>query len=264
MSKSVGITVSLQWVRQLGKKWIRIGPDFLEGIFAGQKNYTKYILLARPRTGSTLLNLMLRSHPNVCAWGESFGRIGQQNEAHILANIFSQYPERVRAVGFKIHYNHPGDRNATQIWKRLRQMDDLHVIHLKRKNLLRTIVSSQIAQKLRLTQISKASKRPTLLERSVLLTAPDLRDRFMTTQKHEFNFSQKFSEHSSLHVFYEDLVANPEQEFRRITDFLCLPFFLPEIRVKKMNPEKLSSLLPNYAALKADFAGTSWESFFDD
>jgi len=160
--------LSLQRARLFAKKAVRVGPGILGGLLASHRDYAKYIVLARPRTGSTLLNLMLRSHPAVCAWGESFGRIGGQREDLLLAGIFSRYPERVRGVGFKIHYNHPVDVRHPQIWQLLAEMDGLHVIHLKRRNLLRTIVSSQIAQKLSLTQIQTAGDRPDLAAAAIL------------------------------------------------------------------------------------------------
>lgn len=228
------------------------------------KPYTKYILLGRARSGSSMLNTMLSSHPNIHGREELFGRLAGQPAGDVLNDVFSNYKDNVQAVGFKIHYNHPVDDDSGEIWRRLDAMDDLHVIHLKRKNILRSYVSGKIALKLNLFQIRNANQRPELEDRRVACTVEELRENFEKTRNWEIEFAKRFADKPYIETVYEELVANTEGEFAKLCDFLRIPYAAPQTRLKRLNPEKISDLIENYDDLKAAFAGTEWADFFED
>src|SRR5690606_26460474 len=105
----------------------------------------KFIVLSRSRTGSNLLISFLNSHPNIRARGEMFARLNGKNCKDVLARGFARQPFYVKATGFKIFYYHPMDDDSGHVWDVLAELDDLRIIHLKRRNILRTLISRKIA-----------------------------------------------------------------------------------------------------------------------
>lgn len=67
-------------------------------------NYKKFIIITRSRTGSNLLISLLNNHPEIEAHGEIFRRLNGKTPKEIMANYFSQKPNRIKYVGFKIFY----------------------------------------------------------------------------------------------------------------------------------------------------------------
>ena len=231
---------------------------------SSRRDYKRYILLSRPRTGSTMLNSMLRSHPNVHADVELFGRLNGRDINVILDDVFTRYPSDIQAVGFKIHYKHPTDDKSGDIWKKLVAMNDLYVIHLKRRNILRSMVSGRIANKLRCSNIRDPQERPDLDERRISLNKDEVLKEFMATRNHEHRFSKMFAHKQTIEIFYEDIITKPNNEYHRILELLNLPFSTPKARTRAMNPEKLSELIVNYTELKGIFENTKWAAFFEE
>ena len=97
----------------------------------GNNQYRRFIVLSRSRTGSNLLISLLNSHPHIYTEREIFGKLSGRNY--------------VKAKGFKIFYYHPLDDDSCSIWDELQSLDDLYVIHLKRRNILRTLLSRKTA-----------------------------------------------------------------------------------------------------------------------
>lgn len=115
----------------------------------GSYDYKRFIVVTRSRTGSNLLISFLSSHPNVRAQWEIFNKLNGRSYKDILTSAFDKQPYYIRASGFKIFYYHPEDaqdREYPDIWQSLRNMKDLKIIHLKRRNILRTLISRKIAE----------------------------------------------------------------------------------------------------------------------
>ncbi len=116
-----------------------------KGFLPGQSQYRKFVVVTRARTGSNLLISLLNSHPQVDARGEMFREMKGQSVESRLDRVFRRRPRRIEAVGFKIFYYHPLDDHHSQVWDRLCSMDDLYILHLKRRNVLRTVTSRKLA-----------------------------------------------------------------------------------------------------------------------
>jgi len=142
-------------------------------------------------------------------------------------------------------------------------MPDLHVIHLKRRNILKTLVSRKIAVAQRVWQRVSVRSRP---EKSpaVRINSAELQRGFLQTREWEVNAERMFAGHRLLNLYYEDLAADPQGEFRRVTDFLGLAYRPPRSRLKKQNPSSIRELLANYDELKTVFSGSDWASFFEE
>lgn len=230
----------------------------------GHWDYKRFIVLTRSRTGSNMLLSFLNSHPNVQAQGEIFGKLNGVNYKEILARAFSKQPYYIKATGFKIFYYHPQDDDSCDIWSELANMQGLYVIHLKRRNILRTLTSRKIAGIQDVWLITDTNRSNKVKEKAVEFTVDELEKGFKQTRYWEYAGDRMFSDHQILDVYYENLVKNPQDEFEKITDLLGLPKSHPTTHFRKQNPEKLSELIINYEELKTAFEGSEWESFFED
>lgn len=232
-------------------------------IFGGDK-YRKFLMLTRNRTGSNMLVSMLNSHPAVYAEYEIFREIGDTCVDDILQNIYTLYPDFIKAVGFKIFYHHPIDDKSGRIWTTLNELKDVHIIHLKRRNILRTVLSKKIAD-LTDTWVNKNGNRNDASNsKKVLLSEDELYKAFERTRAWESEYEEKLRSRPLIDVYYEDIVAGPKEEFRKITDFLGLQPVSPKTKLKKQNPEKMNDLIVNYEELKKRFTGSEWEPFFEE
>lgn len=226
--------------------------------------YQKFIILARSRTGSNLLISYLNNHPSIIAETEIFRDLQGEKPEQMLSNLFRPYPSRIKAVGFKIFYYHPLHTDGTALWNELISMKNLHVIHLKRKNILRTLISRKIADQKDKWASFDAEDSAQESIKSVRFEVSELKEGFEQTRQWEEEGDRRFQNHPLLTLYYEDLADVPEDTFKKITAFLGLTYQAPKTYFQKQNPEKTSDLLANYAELKQSFMGTPWSGFFEE
>ncbi|WP_444897735.1 Stf0 family sulfotransferase [Microbulbifer sp. EKSA008] len=236
---------------------------FRKGI--GSSRYRRFIVLTRSRTGSNLLISLLNSHPQIEADGEIFSKLNGKNYKTVLSKAFPKQPLNIKAKGFKIFYYHPQDDHSCGIWEKLKSMNDLHVIHLKRENILRTLISRKVAgvQDVWAIKSDQASSTPSK-EVSVSFTEDELRAEFKRTRDWEENGENNFKNHPLLSITYEELVNNRSGTFRKITEFLDVQHIEPKTRLKKQNTKTLRESIKNYDELKSEFSKTEWAPFFED
>lgn len=247
----------------------QLGWEFLRTI--GHKNYRRFVVLSRARSGSNLLMSLLNSHPNVYGRGEVFTHLQGREIATTLDEVFSRYPYYTKAVGFKLFYYHPIDASGAErydLWQQLIAMENLHVIHLRRRNLLRSLTSRKIALKQGVWKSTlvtkKADKLATdvSLRKSVSFTPDELEQAFLESDIWQDESKEKFGQHPFLELFYEDLAQDTAKEFQQVSDFLGLTYVRPQTKLIRQNPEKLDVLIENYAELKKYFENGPWSSYF--
>jgi LPS sulfotransferase NodH len=228
------------------------------------KDYTRFIVLTRSRTGSNMLISCLNSHPAIHAESEIFARLNGRSNEEILNEVFCRRGRSIKAVGFKIFYYHPLDDERKHIWPILQSMEGLHVIHLKRRNVLRTLVSRKIAVRRDIWSSLDEKGSGCAAEKQVEFTPAELADGLSQTRNWETNYESLFSGTSMLSVFYEDLVKGLHEEYRKITDFLQLAFHPPRTEFERQNPEPLRDLIRNFNELQREFQQTEWSTLFDE
>src|SRR5688572_2406315 len=126
----------------------------------------RFAIVGNARTGSNYLLDGLKSSPEIRMYHEIFAShnrdVGKDFEK--VLSTTSRYESRsTRLVGFKVFYNHLTDEE----WKKLAALEDLKVIHLTRRNRLRTVISLEIAFKT--GQWTKAGHSGDPKEKRVLL-----------------------------------------------------------------------------------------------
>jgi LPS sulfotransferase NodH len=249
-------------------------------VLAGRRDYTRFIVLGRPRTGSTFLRSALNGHRQLFTFGELFRHDLISREPHlgglsdealadyskrpldfIQERVFRTYPAQIRAVGFKIFYHHAHNEYSEPIWSYLLGDQSIHVIHVKRRNLLKTFVSHKVAW---LTGTWKQTSESAQTVPSVALTFEECEVEFRTATAQEAAFDARFGKHPLLNVVYEDLVKNFTPEMARIQDFLGVEQLVLRPTTVQQGKRPLAEQVVNYYELKERFQHTPWAHFFTE
>jgi LPS sulfotransferase NodH len=242
---------------------------------------TRFVILARSRTGSNLLRSLLNSHPQIVVFSEVFrnpdaidwgfpgyrqsprdARLMRQDPVAFLENrIFAGQPRNVAAVGFKLFYYHAREPQLAPLWPYLAQADDIKIIHLKRRNILRTHLSRERA--IRTDEWARLDDAPRP-ETPIHLDYERCLADFEQTRRWEEEMDAFFAGREMLQLTYEALVADMTGEMDRVQAFLGVPRRDLTPLTKKQAQKPLSAAIANYDELKARFAGTPWAAFFED
>lgn len=251
-------------------------------LVTGHRDYTKFIILSRSRTGSNLLTNLLQSHQNMRLFYELFSKnykpkkfwefinqdfkklyqIKQDNPVIFLNRlVFREMPKYISAVGFKLFYYHAQKEKERAIWNYLKDSQEIKIIHLKRKNILKTYVSQQTAFKTG-DWVSKGKLKPIdcfpiNLDYNLVLKA------FEQTRQKEREAEKFFGEHQVINIIYEDIVKDYAKETKRIQDFLNVDYQPLYIFTRKQSKKSLAEQIHNYEELKVKFSNTPWEEFFE-
>lgn len=129
-----------------------------------------------------MLRRMLNSHPSMRCHGELFPAIGHPANAHLknfsrngthfdepqLLSVRNSDPQRFLegyvlypgndlAVGAKIKYDELGGHNPNPVAQKANAMNDIRIVHLRRNNRLRRLLSHKLAVKTGVTLIRSES-----------------------------------------------------------------------------------------------------------
>jgi len=251
------------------------------GLLPGHTDYTRFIILGRSRSGSNLLRGLLAAHSQVIVFEEMFkdpGKIGwglegYPEEGKVLRrfqddvlgfldrDVFRVMPTEIKAVGFKIFYYHAFGTSLEAVWDYLKSHREVHVLHIKRRNILKTHLSRKRAmltdQWINLS--GEAAEQPV-----VALDYQECRLDFEQTRAWEESHDLFFNDHPLLEVVYEELARNPVDVMAEVQGFLGLDAEPVQPQTHQQSRQKLSEAIANYAELKERFKGSPWESFFTD
>ena len=200
--------------------------------------YQKFILLSSPRSGSSWLAALLRSHSNTVMFTELFkdGNIGYSGLGKCIDNseeltryrdraplkfidniIFRKYPQDIKAVGFKIHCYYQPTKDPLLIWSYLHSIPDIKIIFLKRKNYLKQMRSFKLAK---ITNSWSANKKEKIPVIKIRLEKEECSMFFKELEIFESFFEQAFKNKSIYRIYYEDLLNNFPNELDKIQSFL--------------------------------------------
>lgn len=251
------------------------------GLLKSRTNYTRFIILGRSRTGSNYLRGLLNSHPAVWTLGEIFRNedvidfdhpdfvlnsqilslYQSEPEKFLESIVFRKVPAEIQALGFKLFYYHARDGSFSRLWRALEQQTHIHILHIKRRNILRTHVSRENAQKTGIWVNTSGEKEEV---QSYNLDYQTCLEDFIRTRQWEQEADQFFQHHPVYEIYYEDLVENTPRHVQEIQKFLGLPFHPVQAKTYKQIQKPLSEIIANYAELKQKFAGSEWANFFED
>lgn len=234
---------------------------FYQSIF-GKRNYTKFCIISRSRTGSNLLISLLNSNPDIKAHGEKFGKIGNKENYEVLKEIFPKKAIK-KAIGFKIFYYHPIDSDDKGIWDFLRRNKNIKIIHLQRRNLIRIHLSRLIAIKTK-SWSTNLKNEINLNSKKVKIEYDDLRKDIKKTEKWIEDTNKKYRKNQILEIFYEDLVTKPKKTLSEIYSFIGVSNHKSETKLQKQNPEKIKDLVLNYDEIEMKLVKTAYAHMLID
>ena len=220
------------------------------------------------RSGSSVLASCLNQHSQIYWGGEIFKFYyldGPYDPLDVLET------ERLRAgrcyFGFEVkpYHLHDTSHSLAGHIEALRRHGVEHFILLRRKNLLRKIVSSRIASKHR-HHISSDENRKRMKahmdldgtfgkweERSLLDNIDKLAGDYET-------ISDSIEGDHVLELTYEDdIYESPLRAYRKIVDFLGEEREEVEVKLKKTNPFPLRELIANFEEVEDRLKGTEHE-----
>jgi LPS sulfotransferase NodH len=180
-----------------------------------------------------------------------------RHTAEFLGNvIYRPVATSIQAVGFKVFYTHLYD--VPDLERFLLAHDDIRIVHLKRRNLLHTFISSRIAAKTNVYGISSADA----IQKTTIVVDTDKCLRYLQDQQQAIaRYDTLLRDRSVLDVQYTDLSDSYESTMARVQAFLDVePRTLSSSRVKQ-NPYSLREIVENYDELEEALRGLPWEEF---
>lgn len=249
------------------------------GLLPVTTDYTRFICVGNPRTGSTLLMRSLNNHSRIIGYGEivknidrypghyhEFGHsesLFQRDPVRFLeTRVFGAYPPVVAAVGFKVFYHHAPRDTAwgREVWDYLLGQSDLKILHLKRRNLLKTFLSRKQAgltgEYIKYT--ANGADAPLTLDPDEALVF------FEQMRTGEEEYDALLAGRPLIEVIYEEMTKNYAAEMQRIQAFLGVEPEDIDPGTAKRPGRSLTSQIENYAELKDRFQGSPWEPFFTE
>jgi LPS sulfotransferase NodH len=218
---------------------------------------------------------------------------------YLRKRVYKAHPVGTTAVGFKMFYEHltpdyfskPIDPAETSerlkeqfvqlstflqtnydrtmlsgrfsaTWDFLTSDRPLAIIHLKRRNMLNTLISLKTAYVTdawwRLNGIKHAG-----ITRTTLRLDPQECERYFRKLDECMEKADRmFEDHRKLEIVYEDLLEKREEELRRVLAFLNVQHRLLSTRLEKQILAPVSELVENYGQLRQYFQQTKWNLFF--
>jgi LPS sulfotransferase NodH len=237
----------------------------------------KFVILTTQRSGSTLLWRYLDGHPYISAHGELFLQSLKRSDSYktyrtmslkrrILHTLNRKYlvraylgelfapDDKTHAVGFKLMYNQVFPSLAAWI-----RENNVRIIHLIRKNVLKTILSSETARK---RKLHHAGHDTSIVPVKVVVDPEKVVKQIERVLAEMAFFKRHFELLPTLEITYEEFVAQRELIAQRIFDFIEATHVtgLP-VPLKKINPDSVEDLVENYEELKKALLGTPYECF---
>lgn len=249
---------------------------------------TPFVILFAERSGSSFLQTMLTSHPQLVCHAEVFhlrrqsGKDGRRDSIGRLSKFADparsrEYLEElwcseapaateIRAVGFKYKYPTQTDLYP-EVWEHLRSVDErgaLKVIHLKRLNLLKAAISKQNQQVL--WEERRVANLPSSDEYTVGKLKLNISDacQYMVRRKAYLEaFERRIKNfRSRLDISYESLLEDKEETIKEVYIFLGVDTYVNTApATKKLTADSLREALVNYDEVVHALSGTEFEEY---
>lgn len=245
--------------------------------------YRKFVIVSHGRSGSTYFRSLLNSHPAIRCYGELFNPVPKKTFFHpehfplniretpaYLENlrrtksvdflsdyIWRKYPSGRKAIGFKLFYYHAKEGPWSNLWEFIYNDPTIRIIHLHRKNRLKTFLSLEMAKKYDKWHSNVKDPEPIHLE------IERCRLFFEEFQSYEDDIDEKFKNHKSIKFYYEDLVAHREYVMNSVLDLLSVENRPHSSPMKKLKKKNLNEAISNFSSLQRAFKGSPWEKYFN-
>ncbi|QTN38043.1 Nodulation protein H [Cryomorphaceae bacterium] len=254
------------------KKWLSIhvagyvlqAKDSIKAALKGRKVEAKFVLFGKGRSGTTLLVSLMNSHPDLFCDGEILNKKVLQTKNRVRTR------ERLspKAVyGFKLLSYQLRDLQDLPDPKAFLQAlidDGYKLIHLRRENNLRQVLSRLYAEHRMTYHAAKGSQNAPL--EKMHLDVDDLLVQLGRSASLDRFEAEVLEGLDFLYVSYEkDLEDNTKhpETMRRVFSFLELDYHEPEAALKKITTKKLSGFIANADEVEHALRDSGYQSFLD-
>jgi LPS sulfotransferase NodH len=193
--------------------------------------------------------------------GEHFGHLKGDYIEGRYDEVFGRQPRYIDAAGCKVFYYHPHEGDPATLFSLLKSNPRLKVIHLKRGNKLRCVLSWMIAQK---SQVYVANDDASLMsgeEKRLHVDLEELLFWIEKTKAWERWGDDTFSDRDVLQIRYEDMVSDRSAQYRRVLKYLKLPNHEPQSPLIRQNPEAVDQLILNWTEIRQGLIENGYERF---
>ena len=253
---------------------------------------TQAIILTTQRTGSTFLFTCLDSHPEICCLGELLAgsrlfdapeflfrfRYGPKayryfrSGAWLPTRMMRRYFDEGRlanmelglrpVMAFKAMYN---QIRPPWIMNFLRERKALRILHLSRRNLLKSYVSNRLLTLKRDDRWLPHATEPVSVITMPISPAAAIASMRRTVAEYEAH-ERLFSEHPRLQLSYESMIDGEglaPAVAREVCSFLGVAPHAMKSDLVKMNPERLEDMVTNYDELACAIRKTEFAAMLD-
>jgi len=267
-----------------------------------ENSYQAFVIVSLARTGSSYLESLLSSHPDLLTFREIFGIQKAYPGYRGLVYLYTLFHKPnvrlafrvllhknirlIRAMVFKLSvqdflssllfgaypstiksvgfkYHLYHGRRVPELKEYLRQHKEIKIVHLIRKNYLHMLVSEKLAQASNQWELKENAANRAYAIRFVL-KKDECENTFCQYEEQENEAKTQFAEHRIYILEYEDLIHNQETALDRVQEFLGVKKQPLSSSLKKQRTQKLSEVVENYDSLKHSFQGTRWSVFFNE
>lgn len=218
------------------------------------KNYTPFVILSEPRSGSTMLHTYLNSHTEIKSYGEVLrenieaNAIATETTPYIESLAFKPHTKALKAIGLKLFYEYFEDPRYSSSFNYVINRKDVKIIYLIRRDILKVYVSLKIAQKTNVwSSVKSAGNEP---RPKITIDRNDYIQFREEHLRHRRLFVTLLKDHPLLEVAYEDLVQNPQPVLKSVQQFLGVKPKALFTLLKQQNPGSVESLITNYDEVK--------------
>lgn len=244
--------------------------------------YTSFILLGHGRSGSTVLTEALRRHGRIRMYGEIFHedpaererasgpdrpyRHDESGRRYLDEVIFRRrWWKELQAVGFKLFGDHALTGPMSSAWQRLMRDRAVRVVLLRRDNLLRTLISYEVAVRTDEWVLPLGAELPADRPEPFAINPHRAREFFDDIRGQQQRLRAAFSDHPMIELEYsQDVLSGFTETVWRIYDFLGIAEGPVEVTIQKQARVPPTDQVANIAELADHFRGSEYERFFSD
>ncbi|HZD52497.1 MAG TPA: hypothetical protein VE175_05580 [Woeseiaceae bacterium] len=239
----------------------------------------KFIVLSTQRSGSSYVCSLLDQHPAITCLEELFMPKNRneityrsyrsaslrrrmrhllrrrQSIGIYLSGIYGEH-SGIGARGFKLMYGQARRYPEVVEWC---NAADVRVVHLIRRNALKTVVSRQVAL-MRGVYLSTGPVQPVSVTLDTRRLVPELERAGHLVEENRALFSSL----PYVELSYEDFLVGQDEQVRRILSFLdCEENVQLSSELVKTSPDSLDKLIDNYEDVCRSLAGTPFEEYLE-
>jgi hypothetical protein len=225
------------------------------------------VMIHLGRCGSTALAHHLQQHPELKWAGEI---IEHENEKHAALNKINQFVtnsiRKYSGIEIKPFHLRSCRIPPQEFLDFLKKKQFSKIIFLTRKNLLRIIISGTVSRQTKVWHIQNSNNQKLhqiyLDPNSIMVRGNfyKLLDVLSMLEKDILDMEELLKKQKILRLYYEEHVSmSPVIGFKKICEYIGVPFVENSISLVKTNPFPLQEIITNFSEIKEHLDNTRFE-----